>query len=101
MAPVPEEGTLVFGVKCDDKEWATNSQPYSFGTFRRGLLQVTVMKHGDVTFELVIEGLGPQSISTRRPIPHGEFPGVQVVIVWRPSEVEFYLNGQCVDTVKR
>jgi len=97
--PIPAEGTMVFGIDHPDTDWTTNTQEYSFGAFRRGLVSVTVRKHADATLELKVEGLRRGPIIARQPIPPGKSPGVQAAIVWTASQAEFYLNGQCVQTV--
>jgi hypothetical protein len=97
---LPPEGTVFFLVDHPHPDWRTNSHGYNFGRISKGPLSIRTTKHPDKTMEISIEGLGESVISTRRPIPTTDQPGVAVVLVWNGKNVIFYMCGQLADTVE-
>jgi hypothetical protein len=97
---VPGQGTLAFVLDHPHHpDWWINSTGYDFGTFARGTLSVRAKKHPDKTIELCVEGLSDSIIETRKEIPITDQP-VSVVVSWNGSEVNFYVCGECADTIE-
>lgn len=97
---LPKEGTVMFSMNHPHSDWITNSNGYSFGVFKKGVLSISSTKHPDGTMELTITGLKDRPILTRQGIPASEFPGVTIAITWNEGEVVVYINGQRVDAIR-
>ena len=96
--PLPSDGTVMFLVNHPDTDWRTNEDCYRFGLCKQGPLSIQTVKHPDKTMEVVIDGLGEDTLSTRKKIPENEQPGVMVGFTWGNSEIIYYLNGVRVDS---
>ena len=94
----PNEGTLMFWLKHEHKDWSTNSEGYDFGSIEKPGISAKAVKHPDKTIELNFSGPFGQ-LSFRPPVPKCDERGLQVAITWKGPEVKLYLNGQLVDTV--
>lgn len=92
------EGTMVFWLNHEHKDWSTNSSGYNFGTSRMEDISAETTKHPDKTIEIKLTGPFDKSFVFRRPIPQCDPRGLQVAITWKDDEVKLYLNGQLVET---
>jgi hypothetical protein len=97
---LPTEGTVFFMVDHPHSDWRNNGNKYGFGLFRQGQLSINAVKHDDQTMEVTAEGLRPDAISFREPIPESEQPGATIGLTWNANEVNFYLNGVRVKTTE-
>jgi hypothetical protein len=94
-APItPLQGTMMFFLSHPHLDWMHNSHSYDFGLFGSGRLKVRPIKHPDRTLELVVEGLGQSTLTTRHFIPGTAQPHLGVAIVWNNGKAKFHLCGR-------
>ena len=92
------EGTIVFWLKHEHKDWATNSASYNFGVTKVEGISAEAVKHPDKTLEIKLGGPFEKNFTFRNPVPPCDERGLQVAMVWKGDKVQFYLNGQLVET---
>lgn len=92
------EGTIVFGLKHEHKDWATNSASYNFGITKADGISVEPVKHPDKTLEIKLVGPFEKDFTFRNPLPPCDERGLHVAMAWKDDKVQLYLNGQLVET---
>lgn len=92
------EGSMVFWLNHEHKDWATNSSGYNFGAIEQQEISAEAKKLPDKTIEIKIVGPFDKSFVFQRPIPPCDKRGLQVAITWNNNKVELYLNGQPEDS---
>jgi hypothetical protein len=95
---IKNEGSLVFWLNHEHKDWPTNSSGYNFGTSRIEDISAETKKHPDKTIEIKIIGPFNKTFVFQRPIPPCDQRGLQVVITWGNDKVQLYLNGKLEDS---
>jgi len=97
---ISPEGSVFFSIDHPHKDWATNSNEYQFGDFKNSTLRINTVKHSDCTIEISIFGLQKSPIVTRNKILHNTAPRYTIAITWTISEINVYLSGSAIDTIK-
>lgn len=92
------EGSMVFGLNHENKDWSTNSSGYNFGSFQHEEISAKVTKHPDKTIEIELIGPFDKNFVFRRPIPPCDDRGLHVAITWKDDMVQLYLNGELDDS---
>jgi hypothetical protein len=92
------EGSIVFWLNHEHKDWPTNSSGYNFGTIAQKDISAEAKKHPDKTIEIKIIGPLDKTFVFRRSIPPCDQRGLQVVITWKHDNVQLYLNGKPEDS---
>ena len=92
------EGSIVFGLSHEHKDWPTNSSGYKFPTINQKDISAEVTKHPDKTIEIKVIGPFDKSFVFKKPVPPCDQRGLQVAITWKNNKVELYLNGQPADS---
>jgi hypothetical protein len=93
-------GTLALKLNHPHPDWWTNSTGYHFGSFALGTVSLTIKKYSDKTIELSVEGLSDSITETRKEIPATNQLPISVVVTWDGREVNFFVCGACIDTIK-
>lgn len=94
------EGSIVFGLSHEHKDWPTNSSGYKFDIIEQKDISVEAKKLPDKTIEIKLTGPFDKTFVFQRPIPQCDERGLQVAMTWKDDEVKLYLNGQLEETKK-
>lgn len=90
----PLQGGVVFTITHPNPDGMQDSSDHDFGLFIfGGSLKVRPIKHPDRTLELVVEGLGQSTLTTRQSIPSTAQCSQRMAIQWDNGNVAFYLYG--------
>lgn len=92
------EGSIVFWLSNEHKDWPTNSSGYNFPTVKHKDITAEVKKHPDKTVEIKLTGPFDKTFTFRNPIPLCDQRGLQVAMTWKDDEVQLYLNGKPIKT---
>ena len=92
------EGTMIFWLNHEHKDWSTNSSGYNFDIIEQKDFSAEVRKHPDKTIEIKLTGLFDKTFVFKNPIPQCDQRGLQVAVTWKNTKVELYLNGKSVDS---
>lgn len=92
------EGSIVFGLSHEHKDWPTNSSGYNFPTIKQKDIVAETTKHPDKTIEMKLIGPFDKTFVFQNPIPPCDQRGLQVAMTWKDDKVELYLNGKPIET---
>ncbi len=92
------EGSIVFELKHEHKDWSTNSLGYNFKGIELQEISAEAKKHPDKTVEIKIVGPFDKSFVFKRPIPPCSQRGLHIAMAWKDNEVKLYLNGKPEDS---
>jgi len=92
------EGSMVFWLSHEHKDWPTNSSGYNFGTIEQKEISAEAKKHPDKTIEIKLIGPFDKTFVFKNPIPQCDQRGLQIAMTWKNDKVELYLNGKPVDS---
>jgi hypothetical protein len=92
------EGSMVFWLNHEHKDWPTNLYGYNFGTIKQKDILAEANKHPDKTIEIKLFGPFDKSFVFQKPIPTCDQRGLQVAMTWKNDEVKLYLNGKLEDS---
>jgi len=95
---IKNEGSIVFWLNHEHKDWSTNSSGYNFGITKQGDISVEAKKLPDKTIEIKLVGAFDKTFVFKNPIPQCDRRGLQVAVTWKNNKVELYLNGKPVDS---
>jgi hypothetical protein len=95
---VKNEGSIVFWLNHEHKDWPTNSSGYNFDTVQNEDISAEVTKHPDKTVEIKLTGPFDKTFVFRRSIPPCDQRGLQVAMAWKDDNVQLYLNGNPEDS---
>lgn len=92
------EGSIVFELKHEHKDWSTNSSSYNFRGIEQGDISAEAKKHSDKTIEIKLTGPFDKTFVFKNPIPPCDQRGLHVAMTWKDEKVELYLNGKPEDS---
>jgi len=92
------EGSMVFWLSHEHKDWSTNSSGYNFRAIEQKEISAEAKKHPDKTIEIKLIGPFDKTFVFKNPIPQCDHRGLQIAMTWKNDKVELYLNGKPVDS---
>jgi hypothetical protein len=96
LSDIQKEGSIVFTLKHEHKDWVANNSNYSFRPFRDRGIFAQAVKDPNKTLRLIVNGPLGHYFTFRHNVSDVSTPELQVALTWKDSVVKLYLNSKLI-----
>jgi len=98
---VQKEGSVVFTLKHEHKDWITDNNGYRFQPLsQKDIFFIQVVKDPNKTLRISANGPLGHHLIFRQSVSGISTPDLHVAITWKGSVVKLYLNSQQVQELQ-
>lgn len=100
LSDVKKEGSIVFTLKQEQKDWITNNKSYRFKPLSQQGIFIQVVKDSNKTLRLTANGPLGHYLTFRHNVSDISTTDLHVALTWKDSVVKLYLNSKSVQELQ-